>query len=214
MSELDGRDVVIVGEGRGASGGDGRDVGSDRTGGNGKRALAAVAVEPAGIPDPEVKSRPKRRRFSAAYKARIVKEAEGCTEPGAIGALLRREGLYSSQLSKWREQYRTGALDALRDDKRGRKTTKHPLEDEVNRLRKENARLSGRLEQAEAIIEIQKKLRPGAGRCWGIPCPASSPAQGTDGHDCGAWPRAGRGAVVPRAGRAACGGLSRLASRV
>jgi len=110
------------------------------------------------IPDPEVDSRPKRRRFSAAYKARVVEEAEGWTESGAIGALLRREGLYSSQLSKWREQYRSGALDALRDDKRGRKRTKNPLEDEVNRLRKETARLSGRLERAEAIIEIQKKV--------------------------------------------------------
>jgi len=112
----------------------------------------------AAIPDPEVDSYPKRRRFTAAYKARVVEEAEGCTEAGAIGALLRREGLYSSQLSKWREQYRSGVLDALRDDKRGRKAKKHPLEDEVARLRKENARLSGRLEKAEAIIEIPKKV--------------------------------------------------------
>lgn len=158
MTELDGRDVVSMHAGRGASGGDGREVGADSAGGNGKGALVPAAGEPAGIPDPEVEARPKRRRFSASYKARIVEEVEGCTEPGAIGALLRREGLYSSQLSTWREQYRAGALDALRDDKRGRKATKNPLEDEVNRLRKENARLSGRLEQAEAIIEIQKKV--------------------------------------------------------
>jgi len=78
--------------------------------------------------------------------------------PGEVGALLRREGLYWSNLSKWREQYRTGALDALRDDKRGHKAHKHPLEDEVARLRKENARLLVRLEHAEAIIEIQKKV--------------------------------------------------------
>lgn len=158
MTELHGRDVVRVGEGRGASGGDGRDVGPGSAGGKGKGALAPVAGEAAEVPDPEVEARPKRRRFSAAYKARIVEEAEGCTESGAIGALLRREGLYSSQLSKWREQYRGGALDALRDDKRGRRARKHPLEDEVARLRKENAGLSGRLEQAEAIIEIQKKV--------------------------------------------------------
>ena len=158
MAELHGRDVVRVGEGRGASGGDGRDVGSDSAGGNGKPALVPVAGEPAGIPAPEVEARPQRRRFSAAFKARIVEEAEGCTAPGAIGALLRREGLYSSQLSKWREQYRAGALDALRDDKRGRKRRRNPLEDEVARLRKENARLSGRLDKAEAIIEIQKKV--------------------------------------------------------
>jgi len=110
------------------------------------------------IPDPEVAARPKRRRFSATYKARVVEEAEGCTEPGDIGALLRREGLYSSHLAEWRKLYRTGALQALRDDRRGRKPTKHPLEDEVARLRKQNERLSGRLEQAEAIIEIQKKV--------------------------------------------------------
>jgi transposase len=112
----------------------------------------------AAIPDPEVTAHLRRRRFSAAYKARVVEEAERCSEAGEIGALLRREGLYSSHLSKWREQYRSGALAGLRDDKRGRKASKHPLEDEVARLRKENARLSGRLEQAEAIIEIQKKV--------------------------------------------------------
>ena len=110
------------------------------------------------IPDPEVSSLPKRRRFSADYKARVVEEADACTEAGGIGALLRREGLYSSQLSAWRKLYRRGALRALRDDKRGRKATKHPLEDEVAQLRKTNERLSRRLEQAETIIEIQKKV--------------------------------------------------------
>ena len=110
------------------------------------------------IPDPEVSSLPKRRRFSADYKARVVEEADACTEAGGIGALLRREGLYSSQLSAWRDQYRRGALRALRDDKRGRKATKHPLEDENEKLRRQNARLAQRLEQAEGIIDIQKKV--------------------------------------------------------
>ncbi len=139
---------------------EGRDGGEGQGGAvrNGELAVEAVSDRKAVIPDPEVPARPKRRRFSAAYKARVVEEAEGCTEPGAIGALLRREGLYSSQLSKWRELYRTGALQALRDDKRGRKATKHPLEDEVERLRKHNERLARRLEQAETIIEIQKKV--------------------------------------------------------
>lgn len=126
--------------------------------GNGNPAKETVSPRKAAIPDPEVSAFPKRRRFSAAYKARIVEEAEGCTEPGAIGALLRREGLYSSQLSSWRELYRTGALQALRDDKRGRKPTKHPLEDENEKLRKQNERLADRLERAEMIIEIQKKV--------------------------------------------------------
>lgn len=117
------------------------------------------------IPDPEVAALPKRRRFSADYKARIVEEAEGCAESGAIGALLRREGLFSSHLSEWRKLYRAGALQALRDDKRGRKTVKHPLEDEVAQLRKQNERLAMRLERAETIIEIQKKV----GAMLGIP---------------------------------------------
>jgi transposase-like protein len=121
-------------------------------------AEAAASRRQTSIPDPEVPAYPKRRRFSAAYKARVVEEAEGCSVPGEIGALVRREGLYSSQLSKWRQLYRAGALQALRDDKRGRKTMKHPLEDENERLRKQNERLARRLEQVETIIEIQKKV--------------------------------------------------------
>jgi len=110
------------------------------------------------LPDPEVPEQAKRRKFTAAYKARILEEVEGCTAPGAVGALLRREGLYSSHLSKWRQQCRAGGMDALRDDKRGRKRTKDPLAEENERLRKQNARLMRRLEQAETIIDIQKKV--------------------------------------------------------
>ena len=115
-------------------------------------------LDGAAAPDPEVPAQAKRRRFSASYKARIVQEAQRCTESGAIGALLRREGLYSSQLSRWRERYRAGVLEGLRDDKRGRKKTRHPLEEENERLRKHNERLVRRVEQAETIIEIQKKV--------------------------------------------------------
>jgi transposase len=110
------------------------------------------------VPDPEVSARPKRRQFTAAYKARIVEEASRCSNPGEIGALLRREGLYSSTLSGWRELSRRGMLKELADDKRGRKPTKNPLSDEVARLERENRRLQRRLEQAETIIEIQKKV--------------------------------------------------------
>ncbi len=78
-------------------------------------------------PDPEVSSMSGRRRFSAAYKARIVLEADACTESGEVGALLRREGLYSSSLSHWRKEYRKAGEAALADDKRGRKVTKNPL---------------------------------------------------------------------------------------
>lgn len=135
-----------------------RKEGPGKAAGHGNPAKDTPPPRDAAIPNPEVPALPKRRRFSAAYKARIVEEAEGCTESGAIGALLRREGLYSSQLSSWRTLYRTGALQALRDDKRGRKTIKHPLEDENEKLRKQNERLGVRLERAEMIIEIQKKV--------------------------------------------------------
>jgi transposase-like protein len=109
------------------------------------------------MPDPEVPERPVRRRFGAAYKLRIVEEANAATEPGQIGALLRREGLYSSHLVDWRRLYRAGALSALARPK-GRPRTKDPLADEVERLRRRNARLEARLATAERIIEIQGKV--------------------------------------------------------
>lgn len=109
-------------------------------------------------PNPEVTEKGTRRRFTAAYKADIVQQAMACREFGEIGALLRREGLYSSHLSKWRVQYERGASQALADTTRGRRSTRNPLDDEVQRLRKQNTRLEHRLKQAEAIIEIQKKV--------------------------------------------------------
>ncbi len=113
--------------------------------------------------DPEVLERPQRRRFSAEYKARIVQEADSCTEAGQIGALLRREGLYSSYLASWRRSYRRGAKAALTDNKRGRKQQFSPVEKENERLRKQMTHLERRLERAEAIIEIQKKISMIAG---------------------------------------------------
>lgn len=108
---------------------------------------------PTRIPDPEVKA--TRRRFPAEYKLRILREAEACDEPGQLGALLRREGLYSSHLTAWRQQLRAG----LADEKRGRKP-KRDLADRrrIERLERENRRLRRRLEQTEAIIAVQKKL--------------------------------------------------------
>lgn len=110
------------------------------------------------VPDPEVSAASGRRRFSAAYKARIVREADACKEPGDIGALLRREGLYSSHLTHWRRDYRKGAESALADDKRGRRRTKNPLADENQRLGRELERAQKKLKQAELIIEFQKNL--------------------------------------------------------
>jgi transposase-like protein len=109
-------------------------------------------------PDPEVSAASGRRRFSAAYKARIVREADACTGPGEIGALLRREGLYSSSLANWRKEYRKAGESALRDDKRGRKVMRNPLAGEVERLGRELERTQKKLTQAEMIIEFQKNL--------------------------------------------------------
>ncbi len=101
----------------------------------------------------------RRRRFSGAYKLRILQAVEVCSEPGEIGALLRREGLYSSHLSKWRRQRDAGALEGLRPKKRGRKARPvDPQAKRVAQLERENERLRRKLEQAETIIEVQKKL--------------------------------------------------------
>jgi len=103
----------------------------------------------------EVIARPVRRRFTAEYKLRILQEADRCA-PGELGALLRREGLYSSNLSKWRWQRQAGQLAGLRPKKRGR--TVDARAQELARLERENARLQAQLERAELIIEAQKKL--------------------------------------------------------
>ena len=111
------------------------------------------------VPDPEVVPVAERRRFNAAYKLRILKEADQCTEPGELGALLRREGLYSSYLSRWRRAREQGLLKALSPKKRGRKPTADAaLQKEVEDLRRETKRLQKKLETAETIIEVQKKL--------------------------------------------------------
>lgn len=109
--------------------------------------------------NPEVPEKAKRRRFDAAYKLRVLDEAERCTEPGQRGELLRREGLYSSHLTTWRKQRDEGALEALGRKKRGRKPKrKDPMALEIQRLRRENQLLTERLRQAETIIEVQKKV--------------------------------------------------------
>ena len=105
--------------------------------------------------DTEVVAKAVRRHFSAEYKLRILEEAEACSS-GEIGALLRREGLYSSHLTTWRRQREAGQLAGLAPKKRGPKPD--PQAEELKRLRRENERLQVRLQQTEAIIEAQKKL--------------------------------------------------------
>jgi len=110
-------------------------------------------------PSPEVLEKPVRRRFTVEYKARILAEADACSEPGMLGELLRREGLYSSHLSTWRRQRDEGALAGLTPKRRGRKAKpKNPLADENEQLRRENQRLKEQLRQAELIIDVQKKV--------------------------------------------------------
>jgi transposase-like protein len=99
-----------------------------------------------------------RRRFSAEYKRGVLEEADACSEPGEVGALLRREGLYSSHLSKWRQQRERGTWAGLQPKKRGPKPKQSDLMSRENeRLRRENQRLRKQLLQAEAIIDIQKR---------------------------------------------------------
>jgi transposase-like protein len=137
-------------------------------------ATAALGTTAAGngrlIPDPAVLEKPVRRRFTAEYKLRILHEADRCTASGQLGALLRREGLYSSLLSTWRQQRDEGTLAGLTPKRRGRKANPDaPLIAENQRLTRETQRLAAKLRQAETIIDIQKKLS----EMLGIPLPPS-----------------------------------------
>ena len=105
--------------------------------------------------DPEVVEKAARRRFTAEYKKRIALEAEQCKQPGEIGALLRREGLYSSVLARWRRQLREESLASSKKSKKNGKLT--PAQ-ELARLERENQRLKEKLRQAELIIDVQKKV--------------------------------------------------------
>lgn len=116
-------------------------------------------------PDPEVSEKAKRRRYSARYKQRVLEEADRC-EAGEVGALLRREGLYWSNLKTWRRQRQEGMLEALSQKKRGRKSApKNPLTGKVKELERENRRLQRKLQRAEIMLDIQKK----ASELLGIP---------------------------------------------
>ena len=119
---------------------------------------------PAPHPDPEVVAQAKRRRFTADYKLRILTAADHAKDAGGIGALLRREGLYSSLLSTWRRERDAGVLQALAPQKRGPKSKRDPLAEENQQLRRETLRLTEELRKAEIVIDIQKKVATLLGR--------------------------------------------------
>ena len=120
-------------------------------------------------PDPEVPAKATRRQFSAKYKLKILEQADACTEPGEVGRLLRREGLHSSHLANWRQAKLKGSLQGLEPRKRGRKAAvRNPLDPEVDRLKRQVARLEEDLRKAHIILDVQgnlsKALRPPLGR--------------------------------------------------
>ena len=137
-------------------------------------AKAGAATGPASRPDPEVVAKPKRRTFTAEYKQRILQEAEvAAATPGGLGALLRREGLYSSLLAYWRRERANGILEALTPRKRGPKSKRNPLAEEMEKLRRQNARLAEDLRKAHIIIDVQKKVAA----LLGNPIPEQDPEE-------------------------------------
>jgi len=125
-------------------------------------------------PNPEVVADAKRRSFTGEYKQRILAEADSAAaQPGAIGALLRREGLYSSHLSTWRREREAGILKGLTPLKRGPKSKRNPQEEEMQKLRRENQRLTEELRKAAIVIDVQKKV----GVLLGWPLPQADPEE-------------------------------------
>lgn len=117
--------------------------------------VSAAAV----VPEVEVAEKAARRQFNTEYKRKILKEADACTQEGEIGALLRREGLYSSHLSVWRAARERGEIAGLMPKKRGPKVTPpDPRDRKIAELERETRRLKSRLERAEALVDLQKKV--------------------------------------------------------
>ncbi len=139
---------------------------TERSGGEpGEPKRSGVAAQAGGDqvltsrPDPEVVAKPKRRTYTAEYKLGILQEAEAAAATrGGIGSLLRREGLYSSLLSTWRRERANGVLEALTPQRRGPKPKRHPMDEENQKLRRQNACLTEDLRKAHIIIDVQKKV--------------------------------------------------------
>jgi transposase len=109
-------------------------------------------------PNPEVLARAKRRTYTGDYKQQVLAEADAARGSGEIGAVLRRHGLYSSHLTKWRQERKAGILEGLAAQKRGPKSKANPLTAENQKLRRDNERLTDRLRKAEIVIDVQKKV--------------------------------------------------------
>ena len=131
---------------------------------NNSKVSASSSPAPESHPDPEVVAQAKRRRFTAEYKQRILAAVDQAKGSSGIGALLRREGLYSSLLSTWRRERDTAALQALAPQKRGPKSKRDPIAEENQQLRRETLRLTEELRKAEIVIDIQKKVATLLGR--------------------------------------------------
>src|SRR5229473_2217004 len=155
-------------------------AGAERSEGERSEPQRSAAAAKAGAdsplasrPDPEVVAKAKRRTYTAEYKQRILAEAEAAAIPGGVGALLRREGLYSSLLAYWRRERADGIREALTSRKRGPKSKRHPMDEEIQKLRRQNARLTEDLRKAELIIDVQKKVAALLGR----PIPDADPEE-------------------------------------
>ena len=109
-------------------------------------------------PDPEVAEKARRRRFSARYKLKILEQADRCREAGEVGALLRREGLYTSHLSAWRKARREGTLQGLTPKKRGARPTRDPKDARIHALEAKVTRLEKELDKAHTILDVQGKV--------------------------------------------------------
>ena len=130
-----------------------------------ERSEAGPTAVGIGRPNPEVVARAKRRIFTGEYKQRVLAEADKAKEEsGGIGALLRREGLYSSHLTTWRHERTAGILHSLTPQKRGPKSKRSPLDDENQKLQRENQHLREELRKAEIVIDVQKKVAALLGR--------------------------------------------------
>ena len=144
-----------------------RSAGDPAAAGLPARSEAAASDGADRVPDPEVDARPRRRTFTAEYKRRILREADAAKARGELGALLRREGLYSSALTAWRKE-RDAATQAAFSQPRGPKPRLNPLAAENDKLRRQNQRLEEELRKAQIVIDVQKKVarllrQPGSG---------------------------------------------------